>query len=181
MPIVTSEVLPLSTQPSVIETTQEPVTTVVGRAGTIELDLYIVYLIIGLISTLGIVVLILIISVICFYMINRRNHNYDLEKRTMKKDSNTQSTAELLSSESINAPKPGANRFSQDSAIYTDSCCRSVSPSRSNSPGSEDGKIEAMATRQTKNNSHLQNVADESSPRHSMAGSKDNLLQSSSV
>ncbi len=156
-------------------------TTVLNSADTVELDLYIVYLIIGLIAVLGVVVLMLIIAVVCFYMvIQRRSAGFD--KKGMNRGLQHPSTVELLHSQpslhntSTSSIAP-THRLSRDSAICS-SFSRSASPSgstsRSNSPD-ENGVVPCKQVHLVKTN------MDESSPRHSMAGSKDNLLQQTSV
>ncbi len=146
------------------------VTAMVANGDSVVVDLYVVYLIVGLISVLGIVVVILVSTIICFYKTNSRKQDQvcDIEKRSLKKT--TQSTTELLGSESVSEPTNLQDQYSQDSAIYTSS----FSPNRSDSPGSDES-VEPTKIH------HLQRlndiIADETSPRHSIAGSQDNLLE----
>ena len=155
--------------------TIEPVTTMAGHSGTVVVDLYVVYLIVGLISILGIVVFILITTIICFFKMHQRRYQIsDIEKRGLKKA--TLSTTELLVTETKKQPNSQGS-YSQDSAVYADSFSRSTSPNRSDSPGSE----ESVEQGKTHHIQRLNDIVDESSPRHSMAGSKDNLLQQQST
>lgn len=164
-----------------------------GNTDTIELDPYIVYLIIGLVALLGLFVFMLIAAVACLYYRIRGSRSHvddESQLKYLKKSAHTPSSAQLLAvTESSFESPTSRNRFSQDSAVYISSSSlgqadgnttRSNSPNDENPPainGERGGEAPAIT-----NKILLKPVENSSSPSHSsLAGSNDNLLQQTTV
>lgn len=150
--------------------------------GTIHLDPYVVYLIIGLVALLALFVFMLIAAVGCLYFrIRGGQARVDDQLKYLKKTGQTPSSAELLAVAESSFESPSHNRFSRDSAVYISSS--SLGPdgniTRSNSPEDNPAINGGAGEAPTVTNKILlRPVENSSSPTHSsLAGSNDNLLQ----
>ena len=172
----TSPLSPTSSADPTVMSTQPPtdqglITAPSIENGTIKLDIYILYLIIGLIGLLGVVVLALIVAVVCFYKVSQRKYRQNNhEKGFLEKDLRTNSKSHLLSN--ANCQSTSTIRFSDSPPSRPDSPNSDDLQNRSNSASPavdslDDGRYSVPTDLR----------GDESSPRHSMNGSKDNLLQ----